>query len=117
MRRIKMKGRACITVTIVLVIYMISVVPDIGRTDENEQLANYYKEYISKCISKNESKATLQTSRSKNLRRSGAIYEEKAVFLTNYQNILADEMIRKDIGTKSYKIDYYLNKRFNEIIE
>jgi hypothetical protein len=117
MRRIKMKGRACIIITMALAIYTIAVFPDIGRTDENEQLANYYKEYISKCISKNESKAALQTSRSKNLRRSGAIHEQKAVFLTNYQKILADEMIRKDIGTKSYKVDYYLNKRFNEIID
>ena len=112
-----MKGRACITITIVLVIYLIAVFPDIGLTDENEQLANYYQEYISQCISKNESKAALQTSRSENLRRSGEIYEQKAAFLTNYQDILADEMIRKDIGTKSYKVDYYLNKRFNEIIE
>ena len=113
-----MKERASITITIVLVIYLIAVFPNTGWTGENEQLENYYKKYISKCICKNESKTILlQTSRSENLKRSGAIYEQKAVFLKNYQNVLVDEMVRKKIGTEPYKVDYYLNKRFNRIFK
>ena len=77
----------------------------------------FYISYISECICKYKSKAALQNSKSENLRRSGVIYERKAVFLTNYQNVLIDEMIRKKIGTKPYKVDYYLNERFNGIIK
>ena len=112
-----MKGRASITITIAMVIFLLTALPNIGRTGENEQLKIYYMEYISECICKNESKAALQNSRSENLRRSGVIYERKAVFLTNNQNVLIDEMIRKRIGKEPYKVDYYLNKRFNGIIK
>jgi hypothetical protein len=51
------------------------------------------------------------------LREDGAIYKQKAVFLTNHQNVLVNEMIRKEIGKKPYKVDYYLNKKFNGIIK
>jgi hypothetical protein len=30
---------------------------------------------------------------------------------------LVDEMIRKEIGKKPYKVDYYLNKKFNGTIK
>ena len=112
-----MKGRATITITIVMVISLIAALPNTGQTGENEQLAKYYQEYISESISKNQSKAVLQTSKSENLRSSGKIYKLKAVFLTNNQDVLVDEMIRKEIGTKPYKVDYYLNKKFNEMIK
>jgi hypothetical protein len=116
-RRIKMKGKAFFISTIVMALALIVAFPNTGRTDEHEQLEKYYMGYISECICKNESKAALQNSRSENLRRSGVIYERKAVFLTNNQNVLVDEMIKKEIGTKPYKVDYYLNKRFNGIIK
>ena len=100
----------------VWVISLIAAFPAKGQTVENEQLVKYYREYISKCISKNISKAGLQTSKSENLRSCGILYKKKAIFLTNNQNALIDEMIRKEIGKKPYKVDYYLNKRFNEMI-
>ena len=112
-----MRGTGFFISIVVMALALMVALTDTGHAGENEQLIKYYKEYISKCISKNKSKATLQTSRSENLRRSGVIYEQKAVFLTNNQNVLLDEMIRKKIGTKPYKIDYYLNKRFNGIIK
>jgi hypothetical protein len=113
-----MKGRASAAITVVLVIYLIAVFSNTGWTGENEQLVKYYKKYISNCICKNESKAALlQTSKSVNLRKDGAIYKQKAVFLTNHQNVLVDEMIRKEIGKKPYKVDYYLNKKFNGTIK
>ena len=112
-----MKGRALITITIVLVILLLTAWPNTGKSGENEELAKFYQEYISKCILKNKSKAALQTSKSENLRSCGKIYKQKAVFLTNNQNVLVNEMIRNEIGTKPYKVDYYINKRFNEIIK
>ena len=113
-----MKGIAFFISKIVMALALIVALPNTGRTDENEQLEKYYMGYISECICKNESKAALlRTSRSANLKEDGAIYKQKAVFLTNNQNVLVDEMIRKEIGTKPYKVDYYLNKRFNGIIK
>jgi len=108
-----MGGTVFFTSIVAVALALMVALPDTGHAGEIEQLTKYYTEYISKCICKNESKATLQTSRSVNLRKSGAIYEQKAVFLKNYQTVLVDEMIREEIGTKPYKIDYYLNKRFN----
>ena len=112
-----MKGRASIIITMAVVISLIAAFPATGQTAENEQLVKYYQNYISKCISKNKSKAGLQTSKSENLRSCAVVYKQKAVFLTNNKNALVDEMIRKEIGAKPYKIDYYLNKRFNEMIK
>ena len=113
-----MKGIAFFISTIVMALALIVALPNTGRTDENEQLEKYYMRYISECICKNESKAALlHTSRSANLKEDGAIYKQKAVFLTNNQNVLVDEMIRKEIGKKPYKVDYYLNKKFNGTIK
>ncbi|MBW2443781.1 MAG: hypothetical protein JRH12_25140 [Deltaproteobacteria bacterium] len=112
-----MGGTVFFTSIVAMAFALMVALPDAGHAGEIEQPAKYYKEYISNCICKYESKAALQTSRSVNLRRNGAIYEQKAVFLKNYQNVLVDEMIREEIGTKAYKIDYYLNKRFNRRIK
>jgi hypothetical protein len=108
-----MQGKTLIITTMVMVVSLIVGLPVTGQTEENVQLKNYYNAYIVKCIDKNQSKTVLLTSRSENLRNYGAICKQKTVFLTNNQNALVDEMIKKEIGTKPYKIDYYLNKRFN----
>ena len=112
-----MKGKALVVITMAVVVTLTGAMSSTGQTEESEQLKKYYKAFIIKCISKNQSKAGLQTSKSENLRSCGKIYKQKAVFLTNNQNVLVDEMIRKEIGTKPYKVDYYLNKRFNEMIK
>jgi hypothetical protein len=117
-RRIKMKGMAFFISTILMALALIVALPNTGQSGENEQLAKFYMEYISECICKNESKAALlKTSRSANLKEDGSIYKQKAVFLTNNQNVLVDEMIRREIGKEPYKVDYYLNKKFNGIIK
>ena len=111
-------GRKAFVITaMIMAVVLMGVISATGQNGENEKLAQYYQEHISKCISKNKSKAVLQTSKSENLRSCGKIYKQKAVFLTNNQNVLVDEMIRQEIGTKPYKVDYYLNKRFNEMIK
>ncbi len=112
-----MKGRALITITMVMAVALTVALPDAGQTGENEQLKKYYNDFISKCISKNKSKTDLQASRSANLRSCGALSKQKVIFLTNNQNMLVDEMIKNKIGTKPYKVEYYLNKRFHEKIK
>lgn len=112
-----MGEKAFVITAMIMAVVLMGVISATGQSGENEQLAKYYQEHISKCISKNKSKASLQTSKSENLRSCGTIYKQKAVFLTNNQNLLVDEMIRKEIGTKPYKVDYYLKKRFNQMIK
>ena len=109
-----MKASTLIVVMLLLVLTTLGAFPAIGLSGENEQLENYYNDYISECILKNQSKAGLQTSRSENLRSCGALSEQKVIFLTHSRDKLIDEMIENEIGTKPYKIEYYLNKRFHE---
>jgi len=97
-----------------MVVILIGAIPATGQASENEQLRKYYNNYILKCISKNQSKAALQTSRSANLRSCGALSKQKVVFLTHNQNLLIDEMLKHKVGTKPYKVEHYLNKRFHE---
>jgi hypothetical protein len=112
-----MRGKTLIITAMIMVVIFMGTTSATGQTGESEQLAKYYQAYISKCILKNQSKAVLQTSRSENLRSCGALYKQKAIFLTNNRKSLVDELIRKKIGTKPYKVDYYLNKKFNEMIK
>jgi hypothetical protein len=111
-----MKERTFITTMILLALALMAALANIGQAGENEQLQNYYKDYILKCILKNQSKASLQNSKSANLRSYGARSRQKVVFLANNQNMLVNEMIKNKIGTKPYRVEYYLNKRFHEKI-
>ena len=97
-----------------MVVILIGALPATGQTGDEGQLEKYYNEYISKSISKNQSKASLQASKSANLRSSGALCAQKVTFLTSNRDTLVNEMIENKIGTKPYKIDHYLNKRFYE---
>lgn len=112
-----MKGRVFFITMVAMALALMVALPNTGQAGENEQLKKYYKNYISKCILKNQSKAGLQTSKSANLRSCGALSKQKVVFLTNNQNMLVNEMIKNQVGTKPYKVEYYLNKRFHEKIK
>ena len=109
-----MRGKAFIITAMIIVFIVIGALSATVLGGENEQLKKYYKDYISKCISKNQSKTAFQTSKSKNLRSCGTLSKQKVIFLTNNQNMLVNEMIKNQIGTKPYKIEYYLNKKFHE---
>ena len=109
-----MRETALIISTMLMVVILVGALPATGQADEEGQLEKYYNEYISKSILKNQSKTSLQYSKSENLRSSGAVCEQKVAFLTSNRDTLVDEMIQNKIGTKPYKIDYYLNKRFHE---
>ena len=112
-----MGGKIFIITALLMVAILMGAVSATAQGTETDQLKKYYKEYISKCISKNQSKARLQASKSANLRSCGALSKQKAIFLTNNQNMLVNEMIKNQVGKKPYKIEYYLNKRFHEKIK
>ena len=109
-----MRRKTFVIATTIMVFIFVGALSGTVLGGENEQLKKYYKDYISKCISKNQSKTALQTSKSKNLRSCGILSKQKVIFLTNNQNKLVNEMVENQIGSKPYKIEYYLNKRFHE---
>ena len=109
-----MRGKTFVIATMIIVFIVIGALSATGQWGKNEQLKKYYKNYISKCISKNQSKAGLKASKSANLRSCAALSKQKVIFLTNNQNMLVNEMLENQVGTKSYKIEHYLNKRFHE---
>lgn len=109
-----MREKIFVIATMIMVVIFMGAVSASGQSGENEQLRKYYKDYISKCISKNQSKAGLQDSKSANLRSCGALSKQKVIYLTNNQNTLINELVDNQVGTKPYKIEYYLNKRFHQ---
>jgi hypothetical protein len=56
-------------------------------------------------------------SRSKNLRSCSRLAILKAIFLSANRDQLIREMAASGIVMKTYKVDYYLNKRFYENLE
>ena len=109
-----MREKAFVFATVIMAVILTGAVTASGQNGENEKLRKYYKDYISKCISKNRSKASLQDSKSANLRSCGALSKQKVRYLMNNQNTLVNEMVENQVGTKPYKIEYYLNKRFHQ---
>ena len=109
-----MRTKELIAIGIAGTMILIGAVPITAESPSNEQLAKFYENYIFEKIDKNQSKASLKTSRSKNLRLVGAKAEKQAAFLTLKRDILVDEMMKQHIGQKPYKIEYFLNKRFSE---
>lgn len=101
--------------TMIMIFLVAGAIPVSGQDIETEKLKQYYKHYISKCISKNQSKSNLYSSKSAVLRSCAVVSQQKVVFLTNYQDTLIDELMVHQVGTKPYKVDYYLNKRFHQI--
>ena len=84
------------------------------EVDKNTQLKKYYENFINEKISKCRSKAQLKESRSAHLQNCAAVESKKATFLSENKEMLIKEMLKRDIGVKSYKIEYFLNKIFYE---
>jgi hypothetical protein len=78
------------------------------------QIKNYYENMINETISKCHSKAQLRESKSANLQSCAAVKLKKANFLSKNKEMLINEMVKKAIDAKQYKIEYFLNKKFRE---
>ena len=85
-----------------------------AESPSNEQLNNFYENFISEKIAKSHSKTDLKNLRSENLRLAGEKAEKEAEFLARNKDILVYEMVDQNIGKKPYKVEHYLNKRFKE---
>jgi len=43
------------------------------------------------------------------------LQKQKAEFYANERDMLVQEMMKRNINLKEYQVQYYLNKRYNEI--
>jgi hypothetical protein len=109
-----MKLFAHALMTIVVVIALSGAYSMRAEAGEAEQLRNIYSGCIVEAISRCHSKSALVDSKSENLRTSGRLARQKAIFLTVNHDVLVEEMVANEVGTRQYQVDYYLNRRFRE---
>ena len=82
-------------------------------SDDGREMAKYYESCIIKEIKKCESKVDLVSgSTSEKLQDYARIKARKAEFLRADKDILIEEMIEIQIEPKPYKIELFLNRKF-----
>jgi hypothetical protein len=82
---------------------------------DHEKLAKYYESCIVREIAKCDSKLVLlRTSKSKNLQDYAKMEAQKAKFFNAEKEMLVKEMIEMQLKPKHYKVELFLNNRFQE---
>lgn len=88
-----------------------------GEMSDKAALRSHYEVVIDKLISNCEYKeALLRDSKSENLRNAAAIGCLKAAYFKDHKDMLIEDLIAAEIGTKPYKIQYYLNSNFFSVL-
>jgi len=75
-------------------------------------LADFYGDYLSATSEKCAGKCCFLNSRCCALREYAMKNQAKAEFMENHKTELIEKMIAADVGTKPYKIDYFLISEF-----
>ena len=82
---------------------------------DREQIAKYYESCIFREIKKCDLKLVLLSkSKSKNLQDYAKMEVQKAEFFKSEKDMLIKEMIETQMDPKHYKIELFLNNRFQE---
>ena len=97
--------------------FVFGAFPVSGDTDLEQDQAAFYANCIDKKIACCDCKGGMWNSRSKNLRSCSRLAILKAIFLSANREELIREMVANDVALKTYKVDYYLNKRFYENLD
>lgn len=97
---------------IILVLSALLVTPAIAG-DKNMSKRAFYEDAIDNEIDQSRQMASLMASRSANLRKKGHREASMAMFLETHRNQLVDKMIAHDLAPKTYKVERFLNERFN----
>jgi hypothetical protein len=105
-----------ISLPIIICLSLIWLSPVAGQSPESANLTAVYSDAIDDAIAHCKSKTALRNSRSEKLQRAAALSCMKEAFFKDYKNELIEDMLKADIGTKPYKIQYYLNQKFFSII-
>lgn len=88
-----------------------------GEMSDKAALRSHYEVVIDKLISHGEYKeALMRDSKSGNLRHAAAIGCLKAAFFKDHKDMLIEDLITAEIGTKPYKIQHYLNNKFFSVL-
>jgi hypothetical protein len=83
--------------------------------EDHEKIAKYYESCIVREIAKCESKLVLlRMSKSKNLKDYAEMKAQKAEYLNAEKEVLIEEMLEMQLEPKQYKVELYLQSRFNE---
>ena len=110
-----MKRKILPVIFVTILAFYLGAIPAICKEiDKNSQLKKYYGHFINEKISKCHSKAQLKKSKSKHLQNYAAMEIKKAAFLSENKELLIKEMVKREIGVKQYKIEYFLNTQFYE---
>lgn len=89
--------------------------PENGDLAYYEQTEQFYKDKIDKYASIYFLKASLLgKSRFEHQLANAKQAQKKAIFLKKHKNQLVKQMIEQKVGKKSYHIENYLEKKFNE---
>lgn len=96
------------------VVFVLGTFTVSGETVVGGDPAAFYANCIDRKITCCDCKGELWHSRSKNLRSCSRLAILKAIFLSANKEQLIREMEASGVAMKTYKVDYYLNKRFYE---
>jgi hypothetical protein len=97
---------------IALMVVALLVVPTFGDDDAMSH-RSFYEDAIDTEIAQSRQMASLMTSRSANLRQKGHREANKAMYLETHREKLVDEMVAKGIEPKTYKVERFVNDRFD----
>lgn len=102
---------------LVFALLLILVFSSQGLSLSEMETVEIYKNSIERQIENCNAKIRFVDSESHNLRQYGQLELQKAEFFSNFKKVLIREMIEKNISPKDYKIQYFLNCRFYEVLD
>ena len=111
-----MKARSIIILATIIFPLFVWTSSAVSQTTETLYQRSIYSAAIDKAIAHCKAKTSYRNSKSENLQRAAAISCMKAAFFNDFKVQLIEDMIKASIGSKTYKINYYLNQKFYGII-
>jgi hypothetical protein len=107
-----MKLKAIIMLSAMVVAGMMVTAPARGGESNRASLEAIVDDYIAAC----ERKSAMLNSRSENLRRDAMRACLRATFCRTAKATLVDEMVAKNVAPRPYKVQHFLNARFDEVV-
>jgi hypothetical protein len=105
----------CKTVLKIVILFAVTfswTIPAICEMGSQTAIRSSYEGMYEDLVKKTESKAKMLDSKSENLRQAARISSLKANYLKNHKDTLINEMIRRDIPLKSYRMRHFLSEQF-----
>ena len=111
-----MQARSIIIWTTIIFPLFVWTSSAVSQRTDTLDLKSIYSAAIDKAIAHCKAKTSYRNSKSENLQRAAALSCMKAAFFNDFKVQLIENMIKVNIGSKPYKIHYYLNQKFCGII-